>query len=149
MNVAWTANAIRQLNGIYEYIAKDSEFYASRIVDRLTSRSIQIQEHALSGEMFPEFGDTMIHDDPRGHRGSLSTDLSNRRFSVIRARCHSWSSNTYYRTPRKPGVTIDCESVVASLFVNRNRDTQCSLKLVFLGGVCQINYPSPLRNHEP
>lgn len=51
MNVEWTANAIRQLNGIYEYIAKDSEFYASRIVDRLTSRSIQIQEHALSGEI--------------------------------------------------------------------------------------------------
>ena len=58
MNVEWTANAIRQLNGIYEYISKDSEFYASRIVDRLTSRSIQIQEHALSGEMVPEFGDT-------------------------------------------------------------------------------------------
>lgn len=51
MNVEWTANAIRQLNGIYEYIAKDSEFYASRIVDRLTSRSIQIQEHALSREI--------------------------------------------------------------------------------------------------
>lgn len=51
MNVEWTANAICQLNGIYEYIAKDSEFYASRIVDRLTSRSIQIQEHALSGEI--------------------------------------------------------------------------------------------------
>lgn len=51
MNVEWTANAIRQLNGIYEYIAKDSEFYASRIVDRLTSRSIQIQEHALSVEI--------------------------------------------------------------------------------------------------
>jgi toxin ParE1/3/4 len=62
MNVEWTANAIRQLNGIYEYIAKDSEFYASRIVDRLTSRSIQIQEHALSGEMVPEFGDTTIRE---------------------------------------------------------------------------------------
>jgi plasmid stabilization system protein ParE len=28
MNVEWTANAIRQLNGIYDYIAKDSAFHA-------------------------------------------------------------------------------------------------------------------------
>jgi hypothetical protein len=40
MNVQWTANAIRQLSGIYEYISKDSEFYALRMVDRLTLRSI-------------------------------------------------------------------------------------------------------------
>jgi addiction module RelE/StbE family toxin len=62
MNVQWTANAIRQLNGIYESISKDSEFYARRMIDRLTSRSIQIQEHDLSGEMVPEFRDTTIRE---------------------------------------------------------------------------------------
>jgi toxin ParE1/3/4 len=62
MNVQWTANAIRQLSGIYEYISKDSEFYALRMVDRLTSRSIQIQDHSLSGAMVPEFGDTSIRE---------------------------------------------------------------------------------------
>lgn len=62
MNVEWTANAIRHLEGIYEYISKDSEFYARRMVDRLTSRSIQIQEHAMSGETVPEFGDTTIRE---------------------------------------------------------------------------------------
>jgi plasmid stabilization system protein ParE len=62
MNVEWTANAIRQLSGIYAYISKDSEFYASRMVDRLTARSIQIQEHPLSGEMVPEFGDATIRE---------------------------------------------------------------------------------------
>jgi toxin ParE1/3/4 len=62
MTVEWTANAIRQLNGIYEYISRDSEFYASRMVDRLTSRSIQIQEQAFSGEMVPEFGDATIRE---------------------------------------------------------------------------------------
>jgi addiction module RelE/StbE family toxin len=62
MNVEWTANAIRQLSGIYEYISKDSEFYASRMIDRLTLRSIQIQEHALSGEMVPGFGDATIRE---------------------------------------------------------------------------------------
>jgi toxin ParE1/3/4 len=62
MKVEWTANAIRQLSGIYEYISKDSEFYARRMIDRLTARSIQIQEHALLGEMVPEFGDVTIRE---------------------------------------------------------------------------------------
>lgn len=62
MNVDWTANAIRQLNGIYDYISNDSEHYARRMVDRLTARSIQIQEHTLSGEMVPEFGDVTIRE---------------------------------------------------------------------------------------
>ena len=62
MNVEWTANAIRQLSGIYDYISKDSEFYARRMVDRLTSRSIQIQGQSMSGEMVPEFGDVTIRE---------------------------------------------------------------------------------------
>jgi addiction module RelE/StbE family toxin len=62
MNVEWTANAIRQLDGIYAYISKDSEFYARRMVDRLTARSIQIQEHPSSGEMVPEFRDATIRE---------------------------------------------------------------------------------------
>lgn len=62
MNVEWTANAIRQLGGIHDYISKDSEFYARRIVDRLTSRSIQVQDQAFSGEMVPEFGDPLIRE---------------------------------------------------------------------------------------
>ena len=44
------------------YIERDSEYYARRTVDRLTSRSIQIQEYALSGEMVPEFGDVTIRE---------------------------------------------------------------------------------------
>jgi len=42
MNVEWTGNAVAQLKGIHDYIARDSDFFAKRIVDRLTSRSIQI-----------------------------------------------------------------------------------------------------------
>ena len=55
MSVEWTSNAIRHLSGIHEYISQDSHFYATRMVDRLTSRSIRIHEHALSGEMVPEW----------------------------------------------------------------------------------------------
>jgi len=60
MNVEWTGNAITQLEGIHDSIARDSEVFAKRMVDRLISRSIQIHDHPFSGEMVPEFGDESI-----------------------------------------------------------------------------------------
>jgi toxin ParE1/3/4 len=62
MKVEWTSNAISQLKRIHDYIAKDSEFFAKRMVDRLTSRSIQIQAHPLSGQIVPEFGNESIRE---------------------------------------------------------------------------------------
>ncbi len=62
MRVEWTGNAIAQLQGIHDYIAKDSDFFAKRMVDRLTSRSVQIQDHPFSGQMVPEFGNESIRE---------------------------------------------------------------------------------------
>ena len=59
MNVVWTLNALQHLTDIYEHISKDSPRYASRMVDRITSRSQQIGS-------FPESGQVVIeYDDPR------------------------------------------------------------------------------------
>jgi plasmid stabilization system protein ParE len=55
VNVQWTESALSQLDAIYEYIAQTSPEYASRIIDRLTRRSIQIAEFPFSGRMVPEF----------------------------------------------------------------------------------------------
>ena len=49
MRVCWTENAIDHLANIYEYIAFNSPTYARRMIDRITRRSEQIAEHALSG----------------------------------------------------------------------------------------------------
>ena len=68
MNVEWTDNALVQLKGIHDYIARDSDFFAKRMVDRLTSRSIQIHEHPFSGEMVPEFGDVAVREVIEGPR---------------------------------------------------------------------------------
>jgi hypothetical protein len=43
MKIYWTHNAINHLVDIYDYISKDSRFYAERMIDRLTSRSQQIE----------------------------------------------------------------------------------------------------------
>ena len=55
MRVHWTDNAISQLIGIYDYIARDSSFYAQRMVDRLTRRTQQISDFPRSGRMVPEY----------------------------------------------------------------------------------------------
>jgi len=55
MRVLWTENAIDHLANIYEYIAINSPTYARRMIDRITRRSEQIAEYALSGRKVPEF----------------------------------------------------------------------------------------------
>ncbi len=60
MKVVWTQTAIEHLTGIFGYIARDSQQYARRMVDRITSRSTQIAGFPESGEVVAEYGDPRI-----------------------------------------------------------------------------------------
>ena len=62
MNVVWTDTAQQHLDAIQNYIAKDSEFYAKRMIDKLTRRSIQIGDFPLSGRIVPEIGREQIRE---------------------------------------------------------------------------------------
>jgi toxin ParE1/3/4 len=55
VRVVWTENAIGHLVAIYGHIAKDSPFYAQKMVDRLTRRSQQITDFPQSGRTVPEY----------------------------------------------------------------------------------------------
>jgi len=55
MKVHWTDNSIDHLLGIYEYIARNSNIYAKRTVDKITRRSEQIAEFPMSGRKVPEY----------------------------------------------------------------------------------------------
>jgi addiction module RelE/StbE family toxin len=55
VNVLWTDAAKAQLAAIHDYIEQTSPEYARRIVDQLTSRSIQIASFPLSGRSVPEY----------------------------------------------------------------------------------------------
>jgi plasmid stabilization system protein ParE len=55
MRVHWTDNAIVHLQDIYDYISRDSHFYAERMIDRLTGRSLQIASFPFSGRMVLEY----------------------------------------------------------------------------------------------
>jgi len=55
MTVIWTETAQEHLDEIYRYIARDSVFYAKRMVERLTRCSIQIAGFPFSGREVPEY----------------------------------------------------------------------------------------------
>ena len=67
MNVVWTESAEAHLDGIYAYIARDSEIYALRMVDRLTRRSQQIADFPLSGRRVPEYDQAQIREVLEGN----------------------------------------------------------------------------------
>jgi toxin ParE1/3/4 len=62
VRVHWTEAANGHLTAIHDYIARDSEVYARRMVDRLTSRSKQIAQFPQSGRMVPEYHDVTVRE---------------------------------------------------------------------------------------
>jgi len=62
MRVFWTDTAEAHLDGIYAYIAQNSEVYALRTVDKITKKSIQICQHPESGRQVPEFNTPQIRE---------------------------------------------------------------------------------------
>jgi addiction module RelE/StbE family toxin len=62
MNVYWTQNAKRELRAIHDYIAQNSPRYAQGMVDRITSKSEQLQRFPLFGAEVTEYGDPAIRE---------------------------------------------------------------------------------------
>jgi len=62
VKVRWTATARRHLRAIREYIAKDSEYYAQRVIGRIIDRSEQIAEFPMSGREVPEYDRSDIRE---------------------------------------------------------------------------------------
>jgi addiction module RelE/StbE family toxin len=54
VKVFWTDTALGHLTAIHEFISRDSQTYAKRVIDRLTRRTEQIAVHPLSGRKVPE-----------------------------------------------------------------------------------------------
>ncbi len=62
MRIHWTETAEDHLDNIYMYIARHSEDYAKRVVDRITTRTIQITEFPMSGRTVPGFNIKQIRE---------------------------------------------------------------------------------------
>lgn len=54
MRLDWTDPALDALEGIRDYIAKDSPYYARRFIERIFEAAEALQEHPKMGRTVPE-----------------------------------------------------------------------------------------------
>jgi plasmid stabilization system protein ParE len=60
--VVWTEPAWEDLDTAAQYIARDSEFYASALVHEVREAAASLDEFADRGQIVPEFGDDSIRE---------------------------------------------------------------------------------------
>ena len=66
VKVVWTDFAIRDLDDIGEYIAKDSERYAKIVIQNLFESVDLLESHPKAGRIVPEFNNKNIRELIRG-----------------------------------------------------------------------------------
>jgi toxin ParE1/3/4 len=54
MKIVWTEPAVEDLHELHGYIARDSEVYASRFVERIISAAERLADHPKLGRTVPE-----------------------------------------------------------------------------------------------
>ena len=60
--VVWSQRALRDIEGIAEYIAEDSRAYASAVVRKIVSQTRLLARFPRSGRVVPEFDDEHIRE---------------------------------------------------------------------------------------
>ena len=62
MRILWSPQSLRDLDAIHEYIAKDSEHYASLTIARIFSAVEQLIQFPRSGRIVPERDESEIRE---------------------------------------------------------------------------------------
>lgn len=62
MKIIWTEKAEKHLSQIYEYIAEDSPFYASRTIERIIKIAENVSLHPQKGRAVPEYQDEHVRE---------------------------------------------------------------------------------------
>ena len=62
MRIEWTEPALRALQALHDYIARDTPFYAAQFVDRLTASAEKLQEFPDLEREVPEVGRPEIRE---------------------------------------------------------------------------------------
>jgi toxin ParE1/3/4 len=62
VKIIWTTLAIDDLKGIHDYISKESNVYANKMIEKLIARVDQLQHFPDSGKIVPEFGQKSIRE---------------------------------------------------------------------------------------
>ena len=84
VEINWTELALQDLRDIYDYISKDSVFYADRYIDKLIERVDQLESNPKSGRVVPEFGILTIRELIEGNYRIVYQINNTRSISIIR-----------------------------------------------------------------
>jgi toxin ParE1/3/4 len=60
--VIWSIPARNDLKLIYDYIAKDSRYYATNVVENIVSKAENLDEFPEIGRVVPEIGDENVRE---------------------------------------------------------------------------------------
>ena len=60
--VIWSMPARNDLKQIYDYIAKDSRYYATNVVENVVSKAENLDEFPEIGRVVPEIGDKNVRE---------------------------------------------------------------------------------------
>jgi toxin ParE1/3/4 len=60
--VKWAAPARKDLKEIYDYIAKDSKYYAKNVVKNIVAKTEELKNFPLIGRIVPEIGDENVRE---------------------------------------------------------------------------------------
>jgi addiction module RelE/StbE family toxin len=60
--VIWSTPARNDLKQIYDYIAKDSKYYATNVVEKIITKAENINEFPEIGRVVPEIGDDNVRE---------------------------------------------------------------------------------------
>ena len=60
--IIWAKSARNDLKAIFDYIARDSSYYAGRFIDRLTGRVFILTDNIKAGKIVPEFGNDSLRE---------------------------------------------------------------------------------------
>ena len=62
MTLVWTGVAKRDIQSIYDYIARDSVYYAEEYTDKLINSVERLKDFPYSGRIVPEIGDKSVRE---------------------------------------------------------------------------------------
>jgi len=60
--VKWSTPAKRDLKEIYDYIARDSKYYAKKVAKTIVERTEMLKEFPEIGRVVPEIGDNNVRE---------------------------------------------------------------------------------------
>lgn len=60
--VVWSAPSVQDLRNIHDYISRDSEFYADKVIDEFLDNADKLVDFPKMGRVVPELEDSAVRE---------------------------------------------------------------------------------------